>query len=337
MGRPAGGTDSRQVALRTGLPESRKRIVTPEENYLAAQGRLLAANGVTASSRFIKLPWRGLRTHVLQAGEGDPVVFVIGGGGFAALWAPLLARMPDHRLYAVDRPGFGLTDAVEHRTGTLRETAVGFLAGALDGLGIERATFVSNSMGSLWTFWLALDRPERVERMIHVGCPALLLDTGAPMPMPLLGVPLIGRLMMALVRPSPRQARMVFESMKEEAALRNDPALLAAVLATERLPAYGPAWRELLGAVLTPFGARRGIPLTSEQLRRVRHPVQLIWGQDDPFGPVETGRRAADLLPDAQFSAVAGGHMPWFDAPDEVAALVQVFLRQSRPAASAAR
>lgn len=243
--------------------------MTVQDDYLAAQERLFSKHGVTATSRFVQLPWRELRTHVIESGEGSPLVFVIGGGGFAALWTPLMARISGHTLYAVDRPGFGLTDSVEHRTETLRDAAVRFLEGVLDSLGIDRATLVAHSMGSLWTFWLALDRPDRVARMIHVGCPAHLFNTGLPMPLPLLGVPVIGRLMMNLTPPSTRQAQMVYGSMNEGEVLKKDPALEAAIIAMERLPSYGPALRSLMGSVLTPFGTRRGIPLTAEQLRGI--------------------------------------------------------------------
>lgn len=305
-----------------------------ENEYLNAQERLLAQHGVTATSRTIELPWRGLRTHVIEAGEGPPLVFVIGGGGFAGMWAPLLARLSGYHLYAVDRPGFGLTDPVEHRTDTLRETATGFLEGVLDALEIERGVIVANSMGSLWTMWLALDRPGRVERMVHLGCPALILDTGAPMPMPLLGVPVIGMLMMALMPPSPRQARMVFDSMNEADAIENDPAMEAAVIATERLPSYGPAWRSLLGSVLSPFGPRQEISLAADQLRKVSQPNLLIWGKGDPFGTVETGRRVAELMSDARISVVNGGHLPWLDSPDAVAALVDEYVREENAASA---
>ncbi len=217
-----------------------------------------------AASRIIELPWRALRTHVIEAGEGPPLIFVIGGGGFAGMWAPLLARLSGYRLYAVDRPGFGLTDPVDHRPETLRETAAGFLEGVLDALGIKQAVIVANSMGSPWTLWLALDRPERVAHMVHLGCPALVLDTGAPMPMPLLGISVIGRLLMALTPPSPRQAGMVFDGMNEADAIEKDPALEAAMIATERLPSYGRAWRTLLGSVLTPFSPRKEMSLTAD-------------------------------------------------------------------------
>lgn len=298
-----------------------------EKDYLTAQADLLASHGVVGESRFIDLPWRGLRTHLIEAGDGDPIVFVIGGGGFAGLWTPLLGRITGHRLYAVDRPGFGLTEPVAHTTTSLRGDAVGFLEALLDALQIDRATIIANSMGSLWTFWLALDRPERVERMIHVGCPAHLFDTGLPLPLRLLGRPGIGRLMMAMTPPTPKQARMVYGSFNEGEAVAADEAMERAIVATSRLPTYGPALRGLMRAIATLLGARPQIALTEEQLARVEQPLQVIWGLSDPIGPVEAGERIVELVAEGAFATVDGGHLPWLDSPGRVAEIAGEFLR----------
>lgn len=305
-----------------------------EKEYLAAEAELLARHGVEGSSRFIELPWRGLRTHLIEAGTGDPIVFVIGGGGFSGLWAPLLGRMAGHKLYAVDRPGFGLTDPIAHTTRSLRDDAISFLEALLDALQIDRATIIANSMGSLWTFWLALDRPARIERMIHVGCPAHLFDTGLPLPLRLLGRPGIGRLMMAMMPPSPKQARMIYGSMNEGDAVATDAALERAIVATSRLPTYGPALRGLMKAVTTTFKARPQIALTEEQLARVEQPLQVIWGLSDPIGPVEAGQRIVELVAEGAFAAVDGGHLPWLDSPDRVAEIAREFLRSGSMSAA---
>lgn len=144
-------------------------------------------------------------------------------------------------------------------------------------------------------------------------------------PLRLLATPGIGRLMSSLTPPSPKQARMVFDSMNERQALEDDPALEAATLATERLPSYDPAWRSLLHAVLTITGPRSEIAFGEDELRRVRQPVRFGWGVDDPFGAVEVGRRAADLIPDADLHFIEGGHLPWLDSPERAAELVEAF------------
>lgn len=36
---------------------------------------------------------------------------------------------------------------------------------------------MANSLGSLLTSWLALDHPDRVAALVHIGCPAIVFDT----------------------------------------------------------------------------------------------------------------------------------------------------------------
>lgn len=65
--------------------------------------------------------------------------------------------------------------------------------------GLSEADGPPPPISSTWTVWLAIDCPRRVEAMIHIGTPAWILDTSAPLPMRLLSVPGVGRLMMRLL------------------------------------------------------------------------------------------------------------------------------------------
>ncbi len=294
--------------------------------FIQSQTDLLRRCGVGAASEFVDVPAINGRAHVLVAGEGPPLVMVIGGGAPAAMWAPLIPHIDGFTVYAVDRPGFGLTDTVPHTTAGLRSLAVGFLSQVLDGLGLERPVFVANSMGSLWTIWLALDEPDRVEAMTHIGCPAVILGTFAPFPMRLLAVPGLGRLMMGLQPPSPRQADQVFTMMKED--LSEWPELRQLMVACETLPDYAPSWLQLIRAVGTVRGARPEIALTEPELADVTQPVQLIWGNQDPFGRPEVGQRAAEIIPDAEIKVIPGGHTPWLGQAERIGQLATPFLRK---------
>src|SRR6185437_7581523 len=146
------------------------------EEFEAAEQALFREVGLDYEVRWVEIPSLGIKARVLEAGEGKPLVFVHGGAAFAGNWAQLMARLKNRRMLAVDRPGFGLTPFVDHRRG-LREMATSFMTVLLDGLGLDRADFVANSMGGLWTFWLALKQPERVQTMAQLGSPALVEGT----------------------------------------------------------------------------------------------------------------------------------------------------------------
>lgn len=295
------------------------------EQFMAAQDRLLQRTGVAAESHFLDVPAVSGRAHVLVSGEGPPVVMVPGFGDPAAMWAPLMAELDGFTLFAVDRPSFGLTDSVRHTTSTFRSLATRFLEQVLDRLDLEQPAFVGNSIGSTWSIWLALDRPHRVAAMTHVGCPAFILDTSAPLPMRLLSVRPLGKLMMRMMPPSPKEMDR-FAGMVG-ADLSGLPELRDLLIAMRKLPRTDPAILELLHAVVRLRGARPKVRLTAEQLGQISQPVQLVWGQNDPFGSPEVGRQVAGIIPRAEFHMIPEtGHVPWVDHARQVGELAAPFL-----------
>ncbi|GAB88735.1 alpha/beta fold hydrolase [Gordonia rhizosphera] len=294
------------------------------DEFLQAQHRLLERFGVRAESRFLDVPAIGGRAHVLVTGDGPPLIMVIGGLIPAAFWAPLMPQLPGHTLYAVDLPGFGLTDPVDYPKQPLRPLVVEFLAQLLDGIGCRRAPFVTQSQGSLWSTWLSLDRPGSVVAQVMAGCPAHVLGTTAPAPMRLMSIPGIGRTMLRLQPPSAQQADRVFAAVHEDVSGLGE--IRDVLVACERLPAYADSFLGLMRAVMRLGRVRTEISLTGPQLRQVDHPVQLIWGENDPFGSSEVAHRAATFLPDAELHLVPSGHAPWFHHAELVGQLVTRFL-----------
>jgi pimeloyl-ACP methyl ester carboxylesterase len=293
-------------------------------DFRRAEQRVLERYGVVARSQQVLVPQLGIDLHVLVAGAGPPVLMAIGGGMVAALWAPLIAQLTGRTAIAFDPPGHGLSDAHPYSTRTLRSTAVGFIDALLDEFSVERAPIVAQSMGGLWSTWYALDRPTRVSAISYIGCPALILGTSAPLPLRLGTVRPLHHLLDRVMPPSTRQVerlgRMAGEPLAELPELRD------LFLAYERLPGTS---AELLGlhrAAIRVRGARPEVALRADELRAVRQPAQFVWGSHDPFGSPDVGRRATDLMPDAEFHMVDAGHGPWFTRPDDVGALVSTFL-----------
>lgn len=299
--------------------------MTAADRFRAAQARLLEHHGVAAESSFFDVAAVSGPAHALVAGEGDPVVMVPGFADPAVLWAPLMAELGGFRVVAVDRPCFGLSGRVEHRTETFRDLAVTFLGQVLEALDLDRPVLVGNSIGSTWAFWFAIAHPERVAGMVHLGCPAFALGTSAPFPMRLLSLPGLGRVLMALTPPSEKQMLRFGEMAGVD--LSGHPELVELLVAAQELPGYRRSIRELLRAVVRLRGARPRVRLTSADLARVRAPTKLVWGSEDPFGGLEVGRAVEACLPDAGLQAVEdAGHLPWVNHAAEVGRVVRAFL-----------
>jgi pimeloyl-ACP methyl ester carboxylesterase len=59
----------------------------------------------------------------------------------------------------------------------------------------------------------------------------------------------------------------------------------------------------------------------------IRCPVKIIWGEADPWIPLERGKALHALIPQASFETLPGiGHLPQLEAPDLVRARLRQFL-----------
>jgi 2-hydroxy-6-oxonona-2,4-dienedioate hydrolase/4,5:9,10-diseco-3-hydroxy-5,9,17-trioxoandrosta-1(10),2-diene-4-oate hydrolase len=290
-----------------------------------AQRKLLERFGVDARSRFLEIDGPVRRAHALDAGSGEPIVLLHGGGSFAGHWASLMPELEGYRLIAIDRPGHGLSDRfVYSRDVDVRAHAVDFLDRVLDALGLdEEVAFVANSMGGLWAFWLALDRPHRVSRLVQLGCPAVLLETSAPLGLRLTTAPFLGRALLALEPPSQAQVLKLLGRLGDRHPLERPAEFVEAYLEAERL--FAESWFSLVKRFTGPV-RRRDISLGAAELGRVRQPVHFVWGEHDVFGPPSVGDEAVAILPEASIDVLPTGHLPWLELPARVGAIVREFL-----------
>jgi pimeloyl-ACP methyl ester carboxylesterase len=294
--------------------------------FQVAQSRMLARYGIEAESRFVEVPVVSGRAQVLTSGRGPDVLMINGIGTPAAMWAPLIADLGGFTLHAVDLPGYGLTDtsSVFLDSSTYREAAVQFLVEILDGLKLARAAFVANSLGSLWTLWLALSKADRVAAMAHIGCPAVCLGTSAPLPMRLLSVPWVARVILRLDPPSPAQVERLSKMVRQYPLI---PELADLLLATERLPGFESTFLAALRSLLSLRGGREAMALDEDDFASISQPSLLIWGKDDPMGSPEVGERIVEAMPDAEFAVVEGGHTPWLRESPRIAPRIRSFLQ----------
>jgi len=297
-----------------------------------AERQLWQHYGLTVVERFVDIDTPKLRIRMLECGSrsAEPLMFVQGGLGEAYLWAALMARLTDFRCITLDRPGGGFSDGVDFLDVDVRKLAADVLQAVLDAAGVRQAAFVANSMGGWWTFQLALRAPARVSRMVMLGCPAVILNTTAPLPMRLMSVPVLGRGLVKLMTPaSPAKARDVPGFLGHPVHIGQNwcEAEAEAVYRFGSLPDFQRSWFTLVRRFLRLWGSSREMRIREADLRRVAQPTLFVWGKDDPFGSPDSGYAAAKLMPEARLKVVGVGHLPWWDEPDECARLVREFVR----------
>jgi len=111
-------------------------------------------------------------THYHDVGAGAPLLLLHGSGpGVSAManWRHTMGPLAEHfRVLAPDMVGFGYTsrpDGIVYGPDTWLAHVVGFL----DALGIERAHVIGNSLGARIALGLALQHPDRVDRLVLYG------------------------------------------------------------------------------------------------------------------------------------------------------------------------
>jgi len=269
---------------------------------------------------------RGRRVHVIEAGEGAPVVFLHGSGTSSLSALSLLEHLAGVRIIALDRPGYGLSDPVDVPRERFREAAVEFVDETVDELGLESFAVAGGSMGGTWALWYALARPERVRRLALLGSAPLLPGTRAPAPLRVMAAPVVGDILPRLVKPSAKMVVRMMSSMGEGDTIVRHPDLIEAIVAAGRDPIASATDLAELRAILTPLRFRRALRVQPSELQHLTVPTLLIWGDHDPVGTVEVAQTVASLIPHAQLDMVAAGHAVWLGDPKRISGLLCAFV-----------
>jgi pimeloyl-ACP methyl ester carboxylesterase len=297
-----------------------------------AELRLFEACGVRAASRRVRLDDPPLAVRVLEVGDGQPVVLVHGSGMSASTWAPLMPYLSSYRLIAFDLPGFGLSDAFDYSGRSLREHAVAQLTSLLDALDLERVPVIGTSLGGMWALCLSVDAPHRIAAVASLGVPAVALPGmhGDPF-FTALSTPGLRQLVARLGSPSVAVTRrsLARGAIGSHAAERAPDGFFEVVHEGMRQPGFRTA---MLSHMLLAMRSGRPRPanfLADVDLRRIAVPVLMIWGEEDPYGAPEIGRRATGIIPDARLEVIPGRHAPFLDDGERCGALIDELLSRA--------
>jgi pimeloyl-ACP methyl ester carboxylesterase len=293
------------------------------DEVLEVHERMLGAS--VGRSRHIKVR-SGRRVHVIEAGEGPPVLLLHGSSTSSLSHLPLLERLQGVRAVNVDRPGFGLSEPVQVAREQFRDAAITFVDEVMDELKLEASALAGGSMGGTWALWYALARPERVRRLVLLGSAPLLPGTRVPLPLRVMATPLLGDLL-ARVKPNAKMVVRLMSSMGEKDTIVRYPELIEALVAAGSDPIASATNLAEIRAIISPFGFRPAVRVQPDELRRLTMPTLLIWGDHDPVGAVKVAQATATLVPKAQLEVLPAGHVPWLANPERVAELLSTFVR----------
>lgn len=296
------------------------------DTHRAAEQALWRRFQVAPEEQFLSLGKPRLKVRVQQTGSGPAALFVPGVTVSGTAYAPLMARLPNLRCIALDRPGCGLSDAWTLED-EFRGQAVDVLDSVLDALGLESVVMVGNSLGALWSTWFALARPRRVQKLVLVGPSIGFPGVRVPFGMRLIAMPGLGSLIEKKMKPSPEAMRRVFAEMGH-----------GKTLAADKIPAEMFDWgtalhrdtatqRNELAVMRRAVGVRGPRPwvqLTPAELEQLRVPTYAVCGTDDTHGGPLLGRRITERVPHSALEVLEdAGHVPWLDDAEGVARVIR--------------
>jgi len=300
------------------------------QRYRTAENRLWDYYNAKPTEHFLDLAQPRFRLRVLEIGEGEPVVFIHGGPNAGSTWAPIAQAMQDYRCIILDRPGCGLSEAVDYSSiDDFPTFAIDVLTSVLDALAIEQVAIVASSFGSAWALWFAEAHPERVSRIVHEGCPPFLEGTKPSMFMRLMMIKPLGK-MIAKQTVTETSQEMNFRQLGHKKLISSEkfsPAHVDWGLSLMNDTDTMKNEIDVIQRASSWFGFRSELTHHSRFLKRVPQPMLFLWGENDPFGGVHVGLHACEDLPNATLKSFPdSGHLPWLDDPDTHTRLIRDFL-----------
>lgn len=231
----------------------------------------------------------GLRLAHVDTGEGAPVLFVHGEPTWSFLWRKVLPPVRDagFRCIAPDLAGFGRSDKPTDIDWYSYDRHVALTARLLEDLDLRGATVVVHDWGGPIGLRLAVEHPERIERIA-------IMDTGL----------FTGHQRMADAWVAFRDFVARTEDLPVgflvKGACKRDPG--EDVVAAYEAPypdaaskAGARAFPLLIPRTPDAPGAAAGQRVL-DALREDRRPTLMLWADSDPVLPLQTGERFAAAI-----------------------------------------
>jgi pimeloyl-ACP methyl ester carboxylesterase len=284
-------------------------------------------------SDWLDIDWRehqqwvqvaGAPVNVIDLGEGDPMVFI---HGLAGAWVNWLENLPhfarDHRVIAMDLPGFGHSPMPTEKISIAGYGRI--VDELLDALGVERAVVVGNSMGGFIGAEVAIQFSTRVQKLVLVSAAGISIEHQRNEPVLrvlervddvlILTTGWMATRSAALAR-RPRARRQIMKLVAHRADELPGPLIAEQVMGSGK-PGFVPA----LDA-LTDYPIR-------DRLGEIACPVLVVWGEEDHLVPVRDAYIFGELIPDARVVVWPDtGHVAMLERPVAFNALVDDFLAQ---------
>jgi non-heme chloroperoxidase len=255
--------------------------------------------------------------NYVEAGDPKgPALLLVHGYGDSSFSFSRVAPMLDQRYRIVipDQRGHG--DSEKPEAGYEMKNFAADLAALMDALEIRSAIVVGHSMGSFVAMQTALDHSERVERLVLIGTAPKVSNT-------------VTRELQAAINglkdPVPMEFIKEFQSAASSPSLPKE-FFEGVIGASAKLPAN--VWKKVIAGIM--------VPDYTAELRKIRMPVTIFWGEKETIFSREEQEPLLRNLPNAKLIIYPNsGHAPNWEEPEKFAKDLNEILAEKRSARSA--
>jgi pimeloyl-ACP methyl ester carboxylesterase len=286
----------------------------------------------------------GIELHVVEEGEGTPIVLCHGFPELARSWRHQIPMLVEagYKVYAPDMRGFGRSSRPPEVEAYDIFALVGDVVGLLDAVGEDDAILVGHDWGATTVWHVALMHPERVRAVVGMSVP--FVRRAPEPPMQILRSRFgndfyqawfqqIGPADELLARDIRRTVTATEDWTEEWAHRVDDPAMRPEWLTEEDLTAWVAALERsgLTGGLNYYRNIDRNWERTAHlDGRTIDQPALFITGSADIVRRFMPGRRMERWVTDLRgFHVIEGaGHWVQQERPAEVNALLSEFLTE---------
>jgi pimeloyl-ACP methyl ester carboxylesterase len=266
---------------------------------------------------------KGHTIFYVAKGEGEPLILIHGYGAGIWIWERQIEILSQsYRVYALDLIGHGFSE--RPKIDYTPEAYIYFLRDFMDGVGIEKATLIGNSMGGGIAWAMAIFFPERVKKLILIDCvPPDVLDKvkndSFRTMVAIKDIPLL--LYLVIGSRSKNSIKWILQECVSDIKLIA-PEVLDRQYQLSKIK--GTTW-----VLYSTFKHAEDAKKLKDLLSRIDHPTFLIWGRGDIIFPPTIGEEMHRVIKGSTFQVIEkSGHIPMWETPDEVNQAILSFLKE---------